>query len=440
MNSNKLTLMGISTLLATLAVLPSPNAGSGSAEHKFRGDVEGYVKYAMEESPSLRASFQWWRSLVHSISRARRLPEPKISYGFFLLSVETRVGPQRHRVGLSQTFPWPTKLTSGADAVAARARAAQHRFDAAAFDLRARVSQRYWYLWLIREKKTIRNELLDIAQRSSETVQARLVVGDAALSDQQQVDLFITRLEDSIASLEQEEIVASARLASAVGASIGLATPTAEATPMEALPIEDIEMLRASALEHPQLDSFELRAQGSEAQARSVEAERFPSITLGVDWIEVGEASMPDVEESGRDALVLGVGLSLPLWQRSYKESVDASLAEAAAHRAEGRAAADQALFRLEKSYSGVGDSYRRIGLHRHTLIPQASAALDSVLGAYSSGRAGVASVLMAEQELLEIRIALVQAQADHQISWAWLEALSGRTVRARVEQSGESR
>ncbi len=425
----------------SLAVTVFGSGGDDSRnDPQFNGHIDEYLSYAMDKNPSLRASFMQWKALVHSILRARRLPDPRITYGFFLLSVETRVGPQRHRVGLSQSFPWPTKLTAGADAQAARARAAQRLFDAEACRLRASVAEAYWDLWLVKETLTVRRELLDISRSSSETVRARLVVGEAALSDHQQVSLFIARLEDSINSLERDEIVASARLVAAVGAPIGTGTPTVDSQPLESLPDESIEELRRQSLEHPLLASFELRAQGAESDARSARAERFPSFTVGVDWIEVGEASMPGVEDSGRDALVVGAGISLPLWQRNYKESVEAKRAQAAAYRWKGRAASDQSLSTVEITFSAVLDSHRRIELHRSTLIPQATATLDSVLGSYASGRTGVAAVLMSQREMLELRVALARVQASHQTAWARLEEIVGRPIKARKAERGASR
>ena len=39
-------------------------------------------------------------------------PELVLTYGGFIRSVETRVGPQRHRLGAMQWFPWPTRLNA----------------------------------------------------------------------------------------------------------------------------------------------------------------------------------------------------------------------------------------------------------------------------------------------------------------------------------------
>jgi outer membrane protein TolC len=63
-------------------------------------------------------------------------------------------------------------------------------------------------------------------------------------------------------------------------------------------------------------------------------------------------------------------------------------------------------------------------------LVPQAQTVFESVLGGYQAGTSTVASMLLAERELLELQLAEFKAQADHAVALARLEALVGRPVR----------
>ena len=47
------------------------------------------------------------------------LPDPRLTYRYFVEEVETRVGPQRQAVGLSQTVPWPGRRAAREDALEA---------------------------------------------------------------------------------------------------------------------------------------------------------------------------------------------------------------------------------------------------------------------------------------------------------------------------------
>jgi len=55
---------------------------------------------------------------VEKIEQVRTLPDPKLTYAYYFLEVETRVGPQRQSFSLAQTFPWFGKLQLRGDAAA----------------------------------------------------------------------------------------------------------------------------------------------------------------------------------------------------------------------------------------------------------------------------------------------------------------------------------
>jgi len=402
------------------------------------GSLSAYEAYAMARSPGLRAAFERWQAAVHRIAAARGLPEPTITYGYYVQSVETRVGPQRHRLGLTQWLPWPTTVTAGADAAAAAARAEQRRFDAADLSLRARVANAYYRGWLVEQTRSIRRDQLEVLVSLGEVMRSRVEVGGATLADVQQVDLAAARARDALAALAEEERVALATLRAAIGARHGVATPVeGEALPERALPAEGEDSLREAVAAHPHVEALALMGEAGTSRARAARGRRFPGLALGVDWIETGEATMDDVADSGRDAVVLRVGLRLPLWQGAARGSEAAAEAEARAFAAEAEEAVTRAEAELDRALSGLSDSHRRIDLYETTLIPQAETTYAAVVSAYQTGRSTVAAALRAQQELLDLELGLARARVDHAQSWARLEEVAGRPVE-RGSQGGE--
>ena len=72
--------------------------------------LNDYLAYAALNNPQLEAAFNRWKAALEMVSQAHTLPDPRFNYGYFIQEVETRVGPQEHRVGISQMFPWFGKL------------------------------------------------------------------------------------------------------------------------------------------------------------------------------------------------------------------------------------------------------------------------------------------------------------------------------------------
>ncbi|MEO0325308.1 MAG: TolC family protein, partial [Myxococcota bacterium] len=178
---------------------PDQEAGQPAPMDVAAGEgLAGYTRLALAHHPALHAAFARWKASVLRIARARRLPEPTLAFGVFVRSVETRVGPQRARFSLRQSFPWPTRLTAGADAAAAEARALQRRFDATALEVAARVAEAYWELWETRAARALHREHVALFRAVADSLRGRLATGTAMLAELQQVDLAAARMDDVV--------------------------------------------------------------------------------------------------------------------------------------------------------------------------------------------------------------------------------------------------
>jgi len=402
-------------------------------EVELDGSYQAYVRYAMAHSPELRGDFERFRAATLAVRPARTLPDPMVSYGVFLRTPETRVGPQRQRVSLQQMIPWPTRLTHAANAAAHAADSAERRFDARAVEIRRRVAEAYWNLWFVHQAKVVEREEREILSGLEQTLRARVEVGQADFAQLSQIGLHISRLDDSIAGLDETERQLSAHLLAAVGAPGAEHAPMSDNEPMVAPPAQSLASLLAAAAEHPRARAMLAMADAAEERSQAENARHFPSFTIGLDWVETGPARMPDVADSGKDPVMIGVGVTLPIWLGSYRDREEGALAEASASRADADAITLAVQSEVRASLAALHDSARRVRLYRLTLIPQARTTYESVLGSYQAGRAGIADILLADKDLLELSLARARARADHAIAWAALEAATGRPIEARA-------
>lgn len=423
---------------ARLAPLPGDGAPDGTPARstpgtaQFDGSLPSYLAYAFEHSPELRASFEDWRAATERPRQQRKLPEPTITYAGFIRSVETRVGPQRHRLGLMQWFPWPSRLTAGGKAEALRARSAQRRFEAHALEIAAQVSRAYWRLWLVHRTREVQRDQQVILTQLSEQVRARVEASMADLADLAQVNLSVSRIEDVLAGLDEAERSASAELVRAVGARAGTPTPVAKDPPDVALPRTSAADLRTIAIAHPRVEAMSLVSDASGQDLRRARADRFPSIGLGVDWIITGDAADPSTPDSGKDPVIAMVALKVPLWGRAYGAAEREARAQGRAAAARRLAERDRAVAGLETALADIRDQARRVRLYETTLVPLAETTYGSVQSSYQAGRSSVAEVLWAERDLLELQLGLFQAQTDYAVAWAELERVVGQPIEAQ--------
>ena len=412
-------------------------AERADARVELDGTLASYVAYAMAESPELEASYERYRAAILAIAPRRRLPDPMISYGYFVRSVETRVGPQRHRLSIRQDFPWPGRLTSGADAQAALARARERELEALSLAVAKRVAADYWRLWLVRRSHQLLLEQEEVFETLTGSVETRIGIGNADLADLGQLDLRLERLRDHRGTHHLEHHAASVRLAAAIGAPPGTPTPIVDTPPEVALPAAEEEALLAAAIEHPRIAAYEHMVAASEERADAEAAAGLPMLSLGVDYIETGEAThMPTPQDSGKDPIVVSIGMTLPIWFGVYSDAADSARAEAAAFRAERESAEQRAATELAEALTAVSDTHRRIALHERTLMPQAETVLGGTLGSYQTGRGSIADVLLAVRELLDIQLERERILAAHATAWAELEHVVGRAIERRASSA----
>jgi outer membrane protein TolC len=329
------------------------------------------------------------------------------------------VGPQRFKVGLSQTFPWPSKLSAGANAQAEHAQAKGLAFDAELLLLKRTIAEAYWTLWLIHEEHRLKSEHDAVLEALAGAVRGRLKTGAASLADLNQVELNIARHHDHRGQHHLQQRKVSAQLLAAMGLPATGKVQAATDTPRQGLPsIADAE-LRAMARAHPHVRRYRHLATSEDYRASSERADRYPRFRL----------AMAGVPDSGKDPIIVSAGIALPLWAGNYSDSEDAAKAASAAHRAEGEAAERMAEGRTEAAIADVRDAQRRIELFEKTLVPQAESTFQAVLGGYQTGRSTVAAVILAQRDLLELQLEHARARVAHAKSWTRLEYIVGSAL-----------
>ena len=397
--------------------------------------VGAYVAHGLKESPVVRAAFARWEAAIQQVARSRSLPEPTLGFTVFLQAVETRVGPQQGRVSLEQVFPWPTALSASAGAAAARARAAGEAFAATELAATEQIEAAYWDLWAIRAAQGSHTEHLSVIDGLSEVLRARVEVGTAGLADLQQVDLSRARLDSAIQTMHAEEHIAAATLRGLLGLRETIPVPTSDTPPAVALPEGSDEQLFSAAMSHPHIAQAAAQADAAADTVRLARSRRMPGLSLSAGWTPIGDTpahSSGHADEMGRDALSVGMGLSLPLWQRTYTADIAAARALVSAAEADHDTVAVSLTEAVLQWRVRVTDSARRVAITQDTLLPQAEAAYASLLGGYTTGDSPVAQVLLAQRDLLELTVALDNARADHARAWAGLERACGQPIPRR--------
>ena len=313
---------------------------------------------AAAEHPAVLRYQQQWESAAAGSRAAGFLPEPRLGAGYFIQPIETRVGPQRLRLSLSQAFPWPGTLAAMREQSSAMAAEAWFRYR----DARAMQQEKLSLHWesLCAQAQVLVQEraMLSLLQQIEETLVIRYEVGTVPLSDvlshrmrQDDARTSVARIEEEVQSLWRQVLLLA-------GLSPKAALPTA-------LVQQELELLEDSHSpeSHPAWQALEARLQTMQEAESLARLQGRPQLAAGIDYIITAPRSDMNVPDNGRNALAPTLSLSLPLFGKKYKASQEAAAAQSEAVGYAQEALRNDFALRWEQAHTALVNARKTLAL-----------------------------------------------------------------------------
>ncbi|MHB8522024.1 MAG: TolC family protein [Limisphaerales bacterium] len=263
--------------------LPELNEASG---------LNDYLAYAALNNPQLEAAFNRWKAALEMVSQARTLPGPRFNYGYFIQEVETRVGPQEQRVGLSQMFPWFGKLRLRGEAALEGANAMQQQYEAAKLRLFDEVKQAYYELYFVGRAVGVTAENVELLKLLEEMARSKYESGTAEHGDVIKAQVELDKLRDRLRTLQDFNHPLVARLNAALNRPTESSLPFPTNNSPGVLQSGIAQLLEQLKASNPELKSLDFLAEKDKANIALAKKEFYPDVTLGVDYVQTGEARM----------------------------------------------------------------------------------------------------------------------------------------------------
>jgi outer membrane protein TolC len=390
---------------------------------------------ARARNPAIAASRAAHAARGHRRRQVTSLPDPRLTAGFQLESVETRVGPQRGALGLSQTFPTGGKLRL-------RGAIADQGVEVAAQDLRqtelsvaARVKRAFYEYWHVRRAREVTREMIDLVRSGEQVARTRYATGRATQDAVLKAQVELGVLEDRLQGFDELEPTWVQELLSLLGRDPGgeLAPPAPEDLAARELTVDLDGLYGRLEDEAPAVRRLRAQAAAEDLAEDLARKARIPNLTVGVSWIDTDHARMPGTPGSGDDPVVVTLGVNLPVRRGRYraKAAEHARQQEALERKAAGHVDELEALVR--RAWFRFRDARRKMALYRESLIPKGRQALEATFASFQAGRASFLDLLDAERTLLDFELSHARARANHLIAIADLEKLVAGSVSRKV-------
>lgn len=385
------------------------------------------LAYGETHNPAIIATDHDFLAAREAVTEQSAWPDPVFSYAYFVEEVETRVGPQEHIIGLRQRLPWPGTLSLKAKSARNRAEAAGETVRRERLEVIRTIKTAYFETVYLDRARVLTREHLARLDSLEPVVRNEYVTGRAGQNALLQLQIARERLANRMDQLKRRSIPVMDRLKTAL--NLPLKAPLSlRLSPAVFKEFDDVkarEWLRAS---HPDLKFLQSVAAAAEDRVQLADRNRYPSLTLGMNYMVTGDARMNGVDDSGKDPFNVSLSVSIPVSGRTgaavRRTRLEAAAAQQRIHASENKL--DAALSEVLYKYRDARDTLR---LYTESLIPLAEQSLEVTLQDFQAGNGRFSEVIEAQRDLLDLSLVEASCRFDAARYLAEIETHTARTL-----------
>lgn len=392
--------------------------------------LDDYVLAAQKQNAGIRSAYHQWEAAVEQIAVAKGWPNPTLSFGYFLENVETAVGPQEYKVGLTQMIPWFGKLGTQGKVQTAQSEILFHRLQQKRLAVESQTKLVYYDYYFLEKAIEITRQNIDLVQNWEWVVQSKYKTAISSHLDVIKTQIELINLKDDLKSLEGkkrpllqkfQEILNDTTLSTVfIGDSLEFLT----------ISLEKTQLLKMALGNNPGLLAAGSLVTKQTHALKRARLEYFPDFGLGVDRIGTGESeNSPPPTDSGKDPMVFKVSLSLPIWLGKNAKTVRSAKYKKIAAQEFKQSVENTLLTNIENVWYDLTEAERKFNLYKDILIPKSLESLGASEKAYISDEVDFLTLVDAQRRYLHFSLKYEKSLVDFLKSRSKLETLIGNPI-----------
>jgi len=388
--------------------------------------LEDYFREAAENNPGLKAKYIEFEAALQEIPQVRSLPDPTVAVGTFISPVETRVGPQRAKLSLTQMFPWFGTLKAKQDAASQRAEAKYQAFLDARNKLFYQVAAAWYPLYELNRLKKAERENVNILESYKTLAEKKFENGNGTMTDVLRVDIM---LDDATTNLEI--LIEKEKPLLSIFNHLLNRKEDAEVVVVDAINILPLaEQYRRDSLlaNNPALNAFDRKVKAGEAAEEVAKKQGMPNLGVGLEYAVVSERSGISLPDNGKDIFMPMVSVSIPLFRKKYDAAQKQAQLEQEQYALQKKNYINALLAEYDNVWFNIRQQQKQIQKYDQQ-IETSRQTLHLLLTSYSHSGEAFEEVLRMQQQLLEYEKWKARAITEFYIALAKINYLTAKKV-----------
>ena len=387
--------------------------------------LEESLKLAAENNPLLKAKYADFEAAMQKVAQVNSLPDPTFSFGYFISPVETRVGPQRAKVGLTQMFPWFGTLKTAGNVQTLQAEAKYQEFINVKNELYMQVKSAWYPIYEVNQKILLQKENKDILSSYKQLATTGFKNDKGSMVDVIRVDIMIENTNTEIKLLQDQLQPLFVHFNKLLNRSDSIVIHVDQE--LEIVPVP-LNYRKDSLLSnHPLLKSLDLKMQSAQESEELSKKQGLPKFGVGLDYVFVGERTDMVVPDNGKNVIMPMVSMSIPIYRGKYKASTKEAQFNQEAIANYKTNTENTLVSNYEMTWYELDKARQLIELY-NTQVSKTEQAISLLETAYSNSGKDFEEILRMQQELLKYQIANATATKAFYVALAKLDYLTSKT------------
>ena len=387
--------------------------------------LEETIAFALAKNPQIAAARSRWEAALSRPKVVSSLPDPAVGVTYFGEQIETRNGPIRGGITLSQRFPWLGKLKTKSKIAQSKAGVFEERYESTRLVVTSRVKQTYFELYWITKAIVITRSNVGLLKQLEKVAQIKYATGKVPQQDVLKAQVEISKLQNDLDTFVEMKTTVEAKLNALLGRRPGAPLGDPEGIEFERLTLDLDSLYKLAKASSPKLSLHRQLIEKAEGELKLAKLDYFPDFAMGVQYQQI-DLGAPMAPQEGLDAWSVMFSMSLPIWWGKKRAGVSEAETKTLSERFAYSDRENMLLFEVKDSYFRINTAQRQIILYKESLIPRAGQSLRVSEESYKADKTDFLNLIDSQRMLLHFQLAYERALADFQQNLAGLEEIVG--------------
>ncbi len=399
------------------------------SKRKEKKSIEDLISIAFKNNPALSAAKNRWKAVIEKYPQVTSYDDPVFKYTYFVRKIETRVGPQRQKIGISQKIPFPGKLSLKGEIVSKEAEIAKLDFEKKARDIVTELKTAYFELVYIEKAIEITKHNQKLAEHLSKISTTEYSMDGTTMTDVFKAQSQLSQLVYDLVLLEEFRTTEVTKINSILNSKPDEKTEILCNIKFVPVPIKLDDLYKIARENRQEITQAGVEIKKNEKKLELAKMVYYPDFQLNLGYTDVGDRSDMLVDNNGRDAVSVGFNINIPIWYEKNRSTVNEARSMLAASRFRKKHVENETFAKVKEIYFKMENSRRLVVLYEGSLIPQAKQSMETAEAWFKEKKGSFSGILEMRSVWLNFNLAMERALSDYYQKLAQLEQWEGKVL-----------